>query len=280
MVAQPVENYASLVRASEDQRGRLRGDRPGSDRWTALAQRFREDPRRSLDDNLSVIASFLEPTDVLLDVGGGAGRYSLPLARLCAEVVNVEPSEGMGQAFDASAREAGIENARWIMDAWPPENEIEGDVSLVANVTYFIEEIVPFIEKLVSASRRRVIIAVSTVPPPNQGADLFRILNSEELAPVPTHRELLGVLWEMDILPDVRVLGAGETPFGTPVFPARADAVEALLQQRQGMSGDVAAARRAIEDHFDDLFTPVAGGFSRLSAKPRLMLITWETSPV
>jgi SAM-dependent methyltransferase len=40
---------------------------------------------------------------VVVDVGGGAGRYSLPLASRCREVVNVDPSAAMGAAFAANA---------------------------------------------------------------------------------------------------------------------------------------------------------------------------------
>ncbi len=42
-----------------------------------------------------VIASYVRPDDVVVDVGGGAGRVCLPLALQCKEVLNIEPSPGM-----------------------------------------------------------------------------------------------------------------------------------------------------------------------------------------
>ena len=36
--------------------------------------------------------------------------------------------------------------------------DVSGDVSLASSVTYFVHDIVPFIEKMVTASRRRVMI--------------------------------------------------------------------------------------------------------------------------
>ena len=83
---------------------------------------------------------------------------------------------------------------------------LTGDVVLTCDVTYFVRDIVPFIEKMNGAARRRVIVLVWSEPPPNRGADLFRRVYGEPLAPMPGHRELLPVLWDMGILPDVHVL--------------------------------------------------------------------------
>ena len=76
-----------------------------------MAQRFRYDPHRSLDANLQVVASYVQPDDVLIDVGGGAGRVSLPLALRCRQVINVDSSPGMLAEFEVCAAEAGITNA-------------------------------------------------------------------------------------------------------------------------------------------------------------------------
>ena len=63
--------------------------------------------RRKPDANLLAVMDYVKPEHVVLDVGGGAGRYSLPLALQCREVLNVEPATGMGAAFEASAKERG-----------------------------------------------------------------------------------------------------------------------------------------------------------------------------
>lgn len=88
----------------EAQAARLVGTVPLADRWGgALAARFRLDRQRLLEPELALIGGYLVPDDVLLDVGGGAGRVSLPLVGRCREVVNVEPSLGMGAAIEADA---------------------------------------------------------------------------------------------------------------------------------------------------------------------------------
>src|ERR671925_2372065 len=105
------EQYAASVDAVNAKRPRLHGQQLPDDRWGGeTAQRYRYDPHRSLDANLEVIASYVQREDVLIDVGGGAGRVSLPLALRCREVVNVDASPGMGEEFAATAAEAGITN--------------------------------------------------------------------------------------------------------------------------------------------------------------------------
>ena len=202
------DRYAAMLDAVDEQQLRLFGPRP-ADIWTGQsAAQFRFDPRRELDPNLAALASYVQPGDVVVDVGGGAGRVSLPLALRCREVLTVEPSEGMAAEYEASRQEAGISNARRVPSGWMDATDVEGDVALTCDVTYFVRDIVPFLEKMQAVARRRVMILVWSEPPPNRGAGLFRRVYGEPLAPMPGHRELLPVLWDMGILPDVHVLPA------------------------------------------------------------------------
>src|SRR5205814_382967 len=100
------ETYAARVDAVIAQRTRLRGPQPAVDLFSTLPPNsplLAVDARRALEPNLEVIASYVEPDDVIVDVGGGAGRYNLPLALRCREVINVDPSAAMLAGFAASA---------------------------------------------------------------------------------------------------------------------------------------------------------------------------------
>jgi hypothetical protein len=277
------DTYAACIDAVNAQRLRIHGHQPQEDRFGGpVAQRFRCDPHRSLDANLQVVASYVQPDDVLIDVGGGAGRVGLPLALRCRQVINVDASPGMLAEFEACAAEAGITNARAILSDWLTAADIAGDVSLASSVTYFVRDIVPFIEKMVTASRRRVIVTLWSVPTANQNAPLFRLVYGEELAPVPGHRELLPVLWEMGVLPDVRVLPDAPRLPGAPLqvkLPqTHEEAVHWALQGRWLRPDDQARALDLVEAHFDALFAQHPEGFCPLwHQEARQLLITWET---
>jgi 2-polyprenyl-3-methyl-5-hydroxy-6-metoxy-1,4-benzoquinol methylase len=269
------ESYADRIDAARRQSVRLRGNEPEQDRWSGpMARRFRADPHRSLDPNLAAIAMYVRPDDVLIDVGGGAGRLSLPLALRCREVVNVDPSPGMSREFTESAAEAGISNARLVQSDWLTAPDISGDVVLAANVTYFVREIVPFIEKLQTAARRLVILAIGSPPPPMQNTALFQLLHGEALEMVPGQPELLPVLWELGIVPDVRLLPEPFTGLGGPLQSHEA-AVEFALQA-VGMVGD-ARARETIGAHFNFLFDQTPAGLTpRWRPQMRQLLVLWR----
>jgi SAM-dependent methyltransferase len=278
------ETYAARIDAVRAQRARLHGAPPPDDPWGGLvARRFRYDPHRPLDANLAVLASYLQPEDVLIDVGGGAGRVALPLALRCREVITVDASPGMGAEFTAAAAEAGIMNARFVHANWLEAEGIQGDVVLTSNVTYFVREIVPFIERLVAAARRRVMITVWSVANPNQSAPLFHLVYGEEPVGAPGYRELLPVLWELDILPEMHVLPGVPLvpggPLGAQVPQTPEEVVQLALQGQWLAPHDQARARRLIEERFEELFAPSPAGFQpRWRQEAREVLITWETA--
>ncbi len=274
----PAEDYAARVDAVQAQEARIYGETQNGDSWGEHAHRFALDPHRVGDANLEALAGYMEPNDVIIDVGGGGGRNSLPLALRCREVINAEPSTGMGNQFTRLAADAGISNASWLQADWNDATGIRGDVAITADVTYFVRDIVPFIEKLAAAASRRVIIAIWSIPPPNRSGRLFRLIHGEEQKPYPGHRELLPVLWEMGLLPDIRVLPS--PPWWDVQFhQSRSEALESVLGRRQWLKPeDEARARAIIETHFDELFHPSSRGFQPVwRPDVRELLITWET---
>ena len=280
------DRYAARVDAVLTQRTRLRGRQPPGDLFAGLPTDhplMKADPRRPLDPNLEIIASYIQPDDVIIDVGGGAGRISLPLALRCREVINVEPSVAMGAGFRANADQAGISSARLVEGDWLTVDPPAGTVALVNHVTYLTREIVPFIERLERFGSQRVIITVNSPPPPSWHRVLFHLVHGEAEEIVPGHVELVGVLWELGILPDVRVLPHA----GRPIIPAPTR--EAAIAARvAGFGGDQwtfwplepdleRRLRSVLEMRFDELFAASPEGFvPRFITPGREILITWE----
>src|SRR5262249_17945396 len=97
------------------------------------------------------------------------------------------------------------------------------------------------------------------------------------------HRELLPVLWDLGILPDVRVLLGVPRVQGGPMAArlpqTPAEAVQLALQGQWLAPQDQERARQLITEHFSELFAPTPEGF-RLSwrQEAREVLITWETN--
>ena len=281
------EAYAARVDAVLAQRTRLRGPQPPGDLFGDLPPEsplLTADPRRQIEPNLEVIADYLRPDDVLVDVGGGAGRFSLPLALRCREVVNVDPSAAMLAAFETNARRAGIANVRTVHSGWPAADPPRGSVVLVNHVTYLTREIVPFVEALGQAASRRVIITVGSPPPPARSHALFQLVYDEPSEAVPGHVELVNVLWELGIQPDVRMLPDRMVlPVAAPSREAAITHALAFLRIHQWalwpFSDELAArARERIEAHVDDLFERTADAFVPRWVRPgRDVLITWET---
>lgn len=277
--------YAGRVDAVLAQRTRLRGPEPPGEVFKVPPDHplLQADPRRPLDANLEIIASYVEPEDTIVDVGGGAGRVSLPLAMRCRGVVNVEPSATMGAGFRANAERAGIANARVVEGDWLGVEPPSGTVALANHVAYLTRDVVPFVEKLERAAARRVLITVNDPPPPSWNRVLFELVHGEPEEVVPGHVELAELLWEIGILPDIRVL-----PLCTarPIVPAptRAEAIERAVAGYRPqwafwpMGADLEARLRGIlEERFEALFAAGAEGIVPRWINPgREVLITWR----
>ncbi|HXQ53229.1 MAG TPA: class I SAM-dependent methyltransferase [Stellaceae bacterium] len=281
------QHYAARVDAVLAQRVRLRGAEPTGDLFGDLEPDhplLKADPRRPLDANLKVLVDLIEASDAIVDVGGGAGRMSLPLALRCRTVINVDPSANMGAAFLANAKAAGISNVDLVQGDWLAADAPRGTVALVNHVTYLTRDIVPFIEKLERAGSRRVILTVNAPPPPSWNRVLFQLVHGEAEEVVPGHAELMNVLWEMGRLPDLTILLTQNVRFIVPL-PSRAAALAFAVQRvanEQWAHWPVAAAlearaRATVEQHFDELYAQGADGFTpRWITMGREVLITWQ----
>jgi SAM-dependent methyltransferase len=281
------EHYAARVDAVLAQRTRLRGAEPAGDLFGDLEPDhplLKADPRRALDGNLQALADLIEPSDAIIDVGGGAGRISLPLALRCRSVTNVDPSANMRGAFLANAKAAGISNVSAVQGDWRDVEAPKGTVALVNHVTYLTRDIVPFIEKLERAASRRIILTVNAPPPPSWNRALFQLVYGEAEEIVPGHAELMNVLWEMGRLPDLAMLPS-QTARMAATLPSRAAAIGFAVQRVSAEQWAhwpatpalAARIRTTVEQHFEELYTQSGEGFTpRWILSGREVLITWE----
>jgi hypothetical protein len=281
------KHYAARVNAVLAQRARLRGTEPSGDLFGDLEPDhplLKADPRRPLDANLKALADLIEPSDAIVDVGGGAWRMSLPLALRCRSVTNVDPSASMGAAFLANAKSAGISNVGLVQGDWLTAEMPQGTVTLVNHVTYLTRDIVPFIEKLERAGSRRVILTVNAPPPPSCNRVLFQLVHGEVEEVVPGHAALMNVLWEMGRMPNLTMLLSPTVRYVLPQ-PSRAAALAFAVQRVANeqwahwpvAAGFEARARATLEQHFDELYAQSPDGFApRWITMGGEVLITWQ----
>ena len=218
-----VHRWKALIQAEHAQSERMRAPGPAGDFWRDYAQMFRTDPHRSGDPILNRLLEEVSPDDVLIDVGAGGGRMALPLALRCRQVVAVEPSPSMIQVLEEQARGYGIGNITVVRASWEEAEVGPADLTLCCNVLYTIQEIEPFLRKLESHARKRVLIVLYSTPPQSQIYPLWQEIHGEERIPLPSLPELAEVLQELDIPAQIEML---------PPQPARGfDSLEQAIDQ-------------------------------------------------
>ncbi len=192
--------WAARVRANREQVERVREVPDGADFYAPVRSIFRADPRRTDDPILAELLQLIRSGDRWLDVGAGAGRFALPIARALDDsggsVIALDPSPSMLEALREIAEDYAIENVRTVEARWPPADPgaFEADVALIAHVGYDVEAIGAFLDSLESAASR-LCVAVLTEQPPASAADPFwPLVHGEPRSALPALPELVDLL--------------------------------------------------------------------------------------
>ena len=241
------------------------------DFWRPYASHFRADPRRTGDPEVDCLARQFRSEQTLIDVGGGAGRLALPLALRCRRVTVVEPSESMRSELREGMAEAGIDNLTTVDSTWEEAETDPADVVLCAHVMYGVVDVVPFVRKLEAHAREQVLMLMFMASPQSGLSPFWRVVHGEERVELPALPELLAVLWEMEVYPNVEMMEAG----GTQVFESRDAAVE-QLRRRLYVNADTEQDRR-LKAAARELLVEEPDGVSIRGAPPRrLGLVSWR----
>jgi molybdenum cofactor cytidylyltransferase len=261
--------WAERVRANRDQVDRVREVPDGTDFYGPVSGLFRADPDRTDDPILDALVALGQPGETWLDIGAGAGRFALPLARVVGEVVAIEPSASMRDALAEGMKEHSIPNIRSIDARWPMPDPPHGDVALIAHVGYDIETIGPFVAAM-EASAVRLCVAVLMEHPPASIADPFwPIVHSESRAGHPALTEFNDLLVAGGRTPSVEVLEREPRRFAS-----RAELEGAL--RRQLWIADGSDKERRFNEALEELIIEIDGGFGLAGqAAPRLGIVTW-----
>lgn len=266
------ERWREQVSAHHAQTERAREDAGDADYWGGgIAAQFRDDPSREDDPVLNRLLRRVDAESTVIDVGGGAGRFALPLAKRCREVTVVEPSEAMVEQLRAGAAEAGIENLKVVPEGWETASVEPADVVLCAHVVYGVGDIEPFLRKLDASAKERVVIVSHTVSPISVAGPFWNAVHGEERINLPALPELVPVLWEMGLFPDIEMV---EVSRGRDL-PDR-EMAQMWLRRMTWVVPDSekdAALQKAIDESYDE----ERGAYVLRNQRSMQGIVTWVT---
>jgi SAM-dependent methyltransferase len=189
-----LSEWGARVRANREQVDQFREATPG-DFYAPIAGMFRADPRRRDEPTLERLLALVQPDDVVLDIGAGGGRYALPLALACREVIAIEPSAGMRQVLSAGMAEHGIHNISVVDGRWPEDAAgIGGDIALISHIGYDVEDIGPFLDAMESAALRQCVAVLLGQAPPTEADRFWPEVHGVARATLPSLAEFLVLL--------------------------------------------------------------------------------------
>jgi SAM-dependent methyltransferase len=194
--------WARRVRDNAAQVERIREAPDGPDFYAPMSRTFVADPGRTDDPVLEALLHLARPGETWLDIGAGAGRYALPLARHVREVIAVDPSASMLEALRAGMADHGIERIRALEGRWPPDAALRAalgpdpvaDGALIAHVGYDIEAIGPFVDAMEAAARRLCVAVLMEGSPASIAAGFWPLVHGESRVPLPALPQFVELL--------------------------------------------------------------------------------------
>jgi SAM-dependent methyltransferase len=208
-LADAIEAWGARVRANASQVDRFREEADPNDFYAPVAQMFRDDPNRTGEPTLEALRSLVGPSDVVLDIGAGGGRYALPLAMKVRRMIAVDPSRGMLDVMREDMDAHNIGNVEVVEGRWPAiaeERSIVGDVALISHLGYDIEHIGPFLEAMERAASRLCVAVLMEKPPPAPIDAMWPSIHGEPRARLPALPEFLALQLARDRLCEVRLV--------------------------------------------------------------------------
>ena len=244
---------------------------PNQDFWEGMAQNFKDDPFRKGDPVIDRLEQEFAECRTLVDIGGGAGRLALPLSLSREAVTVVDSSKSMLLELQDSCEEAKIENVSSVFGLWEDAVIDIHEGALCSHVTYGIENIGKFLENVNQYASKRVVIIAFMRSPQAHLESLWREVHEEERVHLPGVPELMDVLWQLGIAPELNII----EHLGPHIYGSEKDAISDLrrrLYVNQGTRKDEILTRVLKSD-----LKPTEQGMELANSDGRIScLISWN----
>ncbi|MGQ9814963.1 MAG: class I SAM-dependent methyltransferase [Candidatus Roseilinea sp.] len=157
---------------------------------------------------LQLIRQHLRPSDTLLDIGAGTGRFAIPLSHYVRQVTAVDHSPEMLEILNRKAHTRNIHNIQAIQADWSSLALEPHDVVLAAWSLYQQSHLLTALQRLLNATRRRLFIVaeVKSWPLPHLIAMRIWPEHYANEVDVPMHLSYLGALWQLGAHADLRIV--------------------------------------------------------------------------
>lgn len=183
----------------------------------------------------------------MLDVGCGGGAAALALVPPAGSVTGVDSSAELLALFAADTAATGVAHAE-VLGTWPDvaPQVPPADVVVCSHVVYNVAAIEPFLTALAGHARRRVVLELTARHPLCATAPLWRRFWDLERPDGPAADDLLAVLAELGIAPEV---ARGSRPSHRDRHdPAHVAMIRRQLCLPAGREHEVADALAALPD--------------------------------
>ncbi|MDE2766045.1 MAG: class I SAM-dependent methyltransferase [Chloroflexota bacterium] len=263
--------WRDQVLAHEHDAAALRGGEHGHGHGGFTYANRPLDIRRADDPVLNVLYAAVGADAHVLDVGGGAGRFALPLATRAKRVTVVEPSADSVGLLQSRAAEAGLTNIDVINAPWEEADAPSADVALCSLVLHHVSAAAPFVAKMQAHAKQRVLIVEMMELPGALEVPFYERVYGAAPAPLPALPDALRLLWAMDIFPDLTML-----PAEPPALVEEPDSALDYLRRRLSVDPDSEADER-LRAAMDDLLVDTPDGLIVRGMSPRRQaILTWR----
>ncbi len=271
-----VKRWSELVRARADQGRRLDREHDRPDAWAGeRAARFAQMTRNAAgagvaDPFLDLVRADIDSQTTVLDVGAGAGRHVIPLARLAAHVTAVEPSPAMRGQLEAAVQQSGLANVSVVGDVWPASSVTPADVVVCSHVAYFVDDISGFLLGLRDVTRRRMFVALRHEQRERLFLPLFQQVWGEPRCLEPTFVDLFGAACQVGLWGGCQTIS-----FGIPLtFESLDEAVSAVKRDLLNPVGP--EADRAVRDFVRNNTLERDGRWQLVAPPAHAGVFTWD----
>ncbi len=244
-----------------------------ADFWASQAKRFASwrQQQPEPDGFMQALIPRLLPTDTVMDIGAGTGRYLPVLAPLVREVIAIEPSPSMRAEMERGVAELGLTNVSIRGDQWPMESPIMADVLFSSHVLYSVADVAPFLLAMDQAALRGCYLYLGLRSPGASLAPVWEYIHGQPRLALPGALEALACLHQLGLPAQLELLPITHFfRFASPEEGLHDIRIRLRLTPQPERDARIMAA-------ITDLFVPDADGMLMLREQlTQTALISWQ----